>query len=332
MYPNMTRTLKCALLVLVLTTGARAADAVAPSEAQWMWAGERGPAGSTAFFRKSIVIPGEPISGRFVAVAEFNELQVFVNGRLAAEVEPYQPLQSWDVTHLLRPGKNTLAVQARAVEGPAAVALHLELQSAAGQATTWVSDSSWRSATQPDANWLNVDWQPPPAWKPATTYGPLDDVYRDHRQAAGVQIRESDDYTQWKQALGTERSTDPASFLIPPGFEIQLLRSAQPEEGSWVSLEFDPQGRLIVAREQQGLLRMTLPVNNGDSIQVEVVEDTLLECRGLLYAHGALYVNANNSKTLVRLRDTNGDDRFDERKELFVTTGGVGHGRNDLAL
>lgn len=40
---------------------------------------------------------------------------------------------------------------------------------------------------------------------------------------------------------------------------------------------------------------MTLSPGAGVE-KVEVINDTLLECRGLLYAHGALYVNANNSK------------------------------------
>ena len=68
------------------------------------------------------------------------------------------------------------------------------------------------------------------------------------------------------------------------------------------------------------------------SSKVEVINDTLLECRGLLYAHGALYANANNSKTLVRLRDSKGTGQFDETTELLKTDGGVGHGRNHLKL
>ena len=52
----------------------------------------------------------------------------------------------------------------------------------------------------------------------------------------------------------------------------------------------------------------------------------------MLYAHGALYANANNSKGLYRLRDADGDDKFDEVRLLREFPGGVGHGRNDLAL
>src|SRR6185369_1719777 len=70
----------------------------------------------------------------------------------------------------------------------------------------------------------------------------------------------------------------------------------------------------------------------GKLLKVETIEDTLKECRGLLYAYDALYVNANESKGLYRLRDTDGDDRFDEVKLLYASAGSAGHGRNGLAL
>src|SRR4029453_17007518 len=124
--------------------------------------------------------------------------------------------------------------------------------------------------------------------------------------------------------------TDPETITVLPGFKIELLRSALPDEDSWISLAFDPKGRLTVAREKRGLLRMTLAT--GAVERVEVIEDTLLECRGLLYAYESLYVNANNSKALYRIRDTNGDGKFDEQALLLKTEGGVGHGRNHLAL
>jgi putative heme-binding domain-containing protein len=149
-----------------------------------------------------------------------------------------------------------------------------------------------------------------------------------------------DDYNQWKRALGGD-SADAASIAAPPGFRVERLRLAAEGEGSWISIDFDPRGRLVVAREDQGLLRFTLPEGNGKSataqddagkIKVETINDTLLECRGLLHAHGDLYVNANNSKALYRLRDADGDDRFEQVELLRKTEGGVGHGRNDLAL
>ena len=83
---------------------------------------------------------------------------------------------------------------------------------------------------------------------------------------------------------------------VRTGFEVELLRSAKKDEGSWVSMTFDPHGRVLIAREDRGILRLTLPVKRGDETQLESINDTLRECRGLLWAFDALYANANNDK------------------------------------
>jgi putative heme-binding domain-containing protein len=154
------------------------------------------------------------------------------------------------------------------------------------------------------------------------------------RAMAAVPVEE--DYNQWKRALGTNAATAAEHIAALPGFTVELLRSAQAGEGSWVAMTFDPRGRVVVAREDRGLLRFarstTSQISNVPVWRVETINTNLLECRGLLFAHGALYANANNSKGLYRLRDTDGDDQFDEVKLLKATPGGVGHGRNQLAL
>ena len=148
--------------------------------------------------------------------------------------------------------------------------------------------------------------------------------------AAAAPVPVDEDYNQWKQALGTNSATAAAHITALPGFTVELIHSAQPAEGSWVALAFDPRGRIVIAREDHGLLRL-VPASNG-SVRVETINTNLLECRGLLFAHGALYANANNSKALYRLRDLDGDDQFEETQLLKATPGGVGHGRNQLAL
>ena len=137
------------------------------------------------------------------------------------------------------------------------------------------------------------------------------------------------DYNQWKRAL-TNTATAAAHITALPGFKVERVRSAEEGEGSWVALAFDPRGRIVIAREDRGLLRLT-PGRNG-LVRVETINTNLLECRGLLFAHRALYANANNSKGLYRLRDLDGDDQFEEVQLLRATPGGVGHGRNQLAL
>ena len=140
----------------------------------------------------------------------------------------------------------------------------------------------------------------------------------------------SEDYNQWKEALRAA-ATPATNISAPQGFAVELVRAARPEEGSWVSFAFDPRGRVVIGREDRGLLRLDLSSNSA-AAHAETFATNLLECRGLLFAFDSLYANANNSKALYRLRDTDGDDRFDEATLLRSTAGGVGHGRNDLVL
>lgn len=150
--------------------------------------------------------------------------------------------------------------------------------------------------------------------------------------AAQLEDATVDDYNQWKLALQAGGTSQPVSIRAKAGFAVDAVCVAGPNEGSWISLAFDAKGRAVVGREDKGLLRITLPSKPGTEAAVEAIEDSLLEPRGLLFAHGSLYVQANNSKALYRLRDTDGDDRFDEVKLLRKMEGGVGHGRNGLAL
>ncbi len=149
------------------------------------------------------------------------------------------------------------------------------------------------------------------------------------------------DYEQWREAAGS--ATSAGKIHAPPGFAVELLRSALPQEGSWISMAFDPKGRMYLGvegqwkRQGKGILRITFSAKSGAIEKIEQVEDTLLECRGLLWAHDSLYAQCNvgggqgKPSGLYRLRDTDGDDRFDEVKLLRAARGG-GHGLNDLAL
>ena len=150
--------------------------------------------------------------------------------------------------------------------------------------------------------------------------------------APGIRITERDDYNQWEEAKTAKAGADPKSFFTQPGFEVELLKNSEKGEGSWISCAFDPEGRLSIGREDAGIWRFTFSKKGGVISKSEMINRTLKENRGLLYAHGALYVNANVSKGIYRLRDTNDNGKFDEEKLLRATPGGVGHGRNALAI
>jgi putative heme-binding domain-containing protein len=286
---------------------------------EWIWHSPARKAGQRNCLSKSFDVRGRLLRARLRGVADYCQAKLNVNSKQVAHWQPYAGRRELDVTEQLKQGRNKIVICCQATEGPGAVFLRLDLEYDDGHKQTIVTNKSWHSAL-PDVH-----------KSPVSTFGrvarfPWGDV------TDTVTVQPIDDYEQWKAAQGTKAGTDPATFQLLPGFEIELLRSAQPSEDSWICMAFDPQGRIVVAREKQGLLRFTLPKNDNGTIQVETIDDKLKECRGLLFAHDSLYAMANNDKALYRLRDTNGDDRFDRTEKLKTFAGDVGHGRNQLVL
>ncbi|MEQ8785623.1 MAG: PQQ-dependent sugar dehydrogenase [Pirellulaceae bacterium] len=280
-------------------------------EAQWIWSEKEPTPGQRVVLAQEFE-SGDCRVARLSVVADYCNVSVKLNGEDVATIEDFAPPWHGDVKSLLVEGKNEITIEAEAAHGPSAVAVSLRMQAEDGAQRSIVSDASW-SAAKASGEVAWVRWSDP------------------SRDAA---IDPFDDYTQWKQALGTSDGADPSKFLVPPGYEIELVRSAQEDEGSWISLEFDPQGRLLVGREDRGILRMTIPPAGDEqkTVQVESINDTLEEVRGLLWAYDSLFVSANTSQALYRLRDTSRDDQFDKIDRLYQAEGGSGHGRNDITL
>ena len=128
-------------------------------------------------------------------------------------------------------------------------------------------------------------------------------------------------------------ATPVTSITIPSGFRVELLRSAGKGEDSWISMTFDDSGRLILGLDTKGLARLKLN-DDPKKTTFEMIEKTFKHSRGVLYAHNSLYVSATNSKGFYRLKDTNGDDTFDDVKLLkqFNYKSRYGHGNNQLVL
>lgn len=240
-------------------------------------------------------------------VAADREVTVSVNGHSAGSAGDPARAASMDLTHQLQPGVNVLSLRAK--DGaPVRVAALLELNGDLA-AKRWITT---------DAVWIA------PSGKVV-----LQGLADADPAANPFDLKKTfDAYNSWQLAKRDQqsRATDPSGFVLPAGFKAELVRSAQADEDSWVAMAFDPQGRVTLAREKRGLLRLDA------TGRMEVIDDTLLECRGLVYAHGSLYAHANNSKALFRLRDADGDGTFEEKNELLRTEGGVGHGRNHLKL
>lgn len=118
-----------------------------------------------------------------------------------------------------------------------------------------------------------------------------------------------------------------------PGFQAELVYRVPSEDGSWISLTTDHKGRLIASDQYRGLHRITLD-KSGQVSNQEHLDVDLPGCQGLLYAFDSLYAVANLGRDsgLYRLRDTDGDDQYDE-VNLLRSFGGQGeHGPHAVIL
>ncbi len=136
------------------------------------------------------------------------------------------------------------------------------------------------------------------------------------------------------------QATPVAELKVKEGFKVELLYSVpKAEQGSWVSMCYDNKGRLIVSDQYGKLYRLTPPkpgevLAQGD---IEKIDLDIGAAQGLLFAFDSLYVvvngKVNQGRGLYRLKDSNGDDKFDEVKLLrkFADKGGE-HGPHAVLL
>ncbi|MEQ8789914.1 MAG: c-type cytochrome [Pirellulaceae bacterium] len=133
-----------------------------------------------------------------------------------------------------------------------------------------------------------------------------------------------------------------------PGFQAELLYSVPTgEQGSWVSLTTDSKGRLIASDQNGALYRITPPaIGAKGETKVERLDVNMGKAHGLCYAFDSLYcvvngaggrgkggaANVNVETGIYRLRDTNGDDQFDEVKLLRKLDGRGEHGPHGIVL
>ncbi len=127
-------------------------------------------------------------------------------------------------------------------------------------------------------------------------------------------------------AAGTDGFVlDPdTGITLRPGFDAELLHSVLPSEGSWVAMAFDPAGRLIVSdQDDKGVFRVTLPPADEPDRPVRVEslagfpfvpvawgKRTVAGALGFLHAFDSLYMST--MRGFYRIRDTDGDDAYDE--------------------
>ncbi len=149
-------------------------------------------------------------------------------------------------------------------------------------------------------------------------------------------------FTTATPVTGAREATPAESLYTLPGFKVELIANAASDEGSWVAMCKDNKGRLILSPQfgkdntHEGLLRVTIEPD-GKVAKREMIAKPLSDLQGLTWANGALYVVVNKYNTkfdtgLYRVRDTKGNDQFEDIELLKKIPGGGEHGPHAVVL
>lgn len=288
------------------------------AEPQWIWTSNPAKDGEKATFRKTFNVSGEIKSAKLDFTCD-NGATAFVNGQQVAENSNWDQPTKAKLNGFLKPGENEIRFDAKNRDSVAGLVATITLEIIGGGEATLIE-------TGPD-------------WLASETAGTAS-------KPAVVVAKYGDD--PWGKALiaktqDSESLPDTTQVQVLPGFKAERLYSVPKEkEGSWVALAEDPKGRLLTADQYGGVYRVTVPVSGSDDeVKVESLTlpkgpngEVLGGAHGLLYAFDSLYLMNNElkGKGLWRLKDTNGDDQFDQADFLLALDGGGEHGVHSLVL
>ncbi len=309
----------------------------APAAGTWNWLWSNSLAAKTgARLKKDFELTDAAVKEAILHVTCDNGAKVYLNGQLVATNPDWQKPTTADVQKSLHAGKNEWLVEANNRSGAAAFIASLTLRHEDGTERLILTDESWLAAAPG-----SEDWKPA---KVVAGYGakPWGDVFGKRGDATasnkGAKSRvKRKPKPQGVVSTAPGEVAQPADIRTPPGFQVELIHTvSRADEGSWIGLTVDDQGRLISSDQNGGLYRLTPPLlGSKEPAKVEKLDAEIAGAHGLLYAFDSLYVMVNekpHTAGLYRLRDTQGTGQFDEKTLLREIHGQGEHGNHSLTL
>ena len=131
------------------------------------------------------------------------------------------------VTKVVKKGRNLLAVRGMNRESAAGLLIRLDIELADGRTQRVNTDATWlATGTQLPRGWQFTTYAPDPkdGWKKPFVIGKYGmQPWGDFAQAS-----------EGLEALAADQ------IKVPAGFKVERLYSVAREQGSWVSMTFDP--------------------------------------------------------------------------------------------
>ncbi len=134
-------------------------------------------------------------------------------------------------------------------------------------------------------------------------------------------------------------------FDIPEDFELeQLYAPTENDQGSWVSLAEDPDGRFFACDQYGGIYTFAVPEIGASltPVSIDSVPLNIGYAQGLLWAFNSLYVVVvkevdeerpeDPSSGVYRLWDSTNDGQLDQIKKILTVNGTGEHGPHTLRV
>ena len=284
---------------------------------QWIWSSKTAGNNDTVWARTTVDIAD--VKGVRVQVSCDNSCEIWINGEFAGRSSEWASPAKISAGKFLRPGPNVIAIKGANSGGIAGLVGRVDTGGKNAKVLT-ESGPAWKlTAANPGAGWEKEGFNDS-QWPNAVVTAKLGDAPWGNVFSGGG----------GGGAGGVALAAEAVQVL--PGFKAELLYPVpKSEQGSWVSLCTDDKGRLIAGDQEGSLYRITL--KTGSDPDVQELNTKVKQAQGLLFANGALYFSRNGGQSgLYRLRDTNGDDQFDEETLLRKIDGGGEHGPHGVIL
>ncbi len=303
---------------------------------EWIWFNKTSAA-EVRFFRKAFIVEGQPKKAELLATAD-DGLEVFLNGERVLTAHEWNNAHKTDLTGKVKAGANVLAI--RGVNGdssPAGAIAQLTLATEKGQQLI-VTDASWKASDKEAKDWNQAGFDDA-AWSAAKSLGKLG--VEPWRNVFAAIVPGSAKKAPSQKGEAKRFAAAAEQLYTLPDFKIELLHSADPEEGSWVNMCKDDQGRLIISPQYRsanpdgGLLRVTLGTD-GKIVKREFIAKPLYDAQGMVFANGVLWVVVNKYSTkfesgLYRITD-DGSDTWGKIELVKKIPGGGEHGPHAVTL
>ena len=246
-----------------------------------------------------------------------NSMVITINGKKVLTDESWESASHVSIQKYLKPGTNDFKFECNNEGSVAGLVVKLGFKDKDGQVTYVISDSSWSVAKKDTPDQVAA----------AVVLGELG------RAPWGnvLSVRGGG------SSVGLQSAVPNGVFQLPEGFQVEELYTVpKGEQGSWVSIAFDNQGRLLASDQGgKGLYRISVPkIGTAEETKVEKLDVGLSSAQGMLYAFDSLYVSVNGGpgSGFYRLQDTTGDDQFDKMEKLAEFRGGGEHGPHSVRL